>query len=67
MKLGRLLLIAGAALAVNELLKTEKGQKLKKDVADKAGVWKEKLNKMAHKNGDHVTSLKGYNTSDFSS
>ncbi|HRO43130.1 MAG TPA: hypothetical protein PL009_09870 [Flavipsychrobacter sp.] len=52
MKLGKLLLLAGAALAANQFLKTSKGKQLKKDVSDKAGVWKEKLTEMVNKNTD---------------
>jgi len=43
MKLGRLLLLAGAALAANQFLKTERGRQLKRDLTDKAKGWKDQL------------------------
>lgn len=43
MKLGRLLLLAGAAFAANQFLKTERGKQLKKNLTDKAKGWKEQL------------------------
>jgi len=46
MKLGRLLLLAGAALAANQFLKTERGKQLKKTVADKAKGWKDQMGNM---------------------
>lgn len=50
MKLGRLLLLAGAAVAANQFLnKTEKGRQLKKDIADNAGKWKEKITDAVNK------------------
>jgi hypothetical protein len=45
MRLGRLLFLAGAALAANQYLnKTEKGKQLKKDLADNGGKLMSKLN-----------------------
>ncbi len=53
MKLGKLLLLAGAAYAANRFLKSEKGKQLKKEVSHKAeqlkGQWSEAMHKQ--KNG----------------
>jgi len=49
MKLGNLLLLAGAALAANEFLKTSKGKQFKRTAADKANQWKDKLTDMMQK------------------
>ena len=51
------MLLAGAALAANQFLKTEKGKQLKKDVSGKAGEWKDKLTEMVHKNRNGNNSL----------
>lgn len=51
-------MLAGAALAANHLLnRTEKGKQLKKDLADNAGKWKEKLSDMMNRNGSNHTDL----------
>ena len=58
MKLGRLLLLAGAAFAANQYLnKTEKGRQIKKDISDNAGKWGEKLK-------DYVSNRNGNSSSD---
>ena len=59
MKLGRLLLLAGAALAANQFLKTEKGRQLRRDVTDKAGNLKEKLTEMVNRSGNSIGSREG--------
>ncbi len=51
MKLGRLLLLAGAAVAANQFLKTDKGRQLKRDVSDQAGKLKDKLSGMMDRSG----------------
>mgnify|MGYP000936340021 CR=1 FL=1 len=55
MKAGKLLLLAGAVLAANQLLKTEKGKKLKKDVSDAAGKWKEKVTDMMNRERNEMS------------
>ena len=58
MKLGRLLLLAGAAFAANQYLnRTEKGRQIKKDLSDNAGKWGEKLK-------DYVSNRNGNGSSD---
>jgi hypothetical protein len=58
MKLGRLLLLAGAAVAANQFLnKTEKGRQIKRDLTDNAGKWGDKLK-------DYVSNRNGNGSSD---
>ena len=49
MRIGRLLLLAGAALAANQFLKTEKGKQVKRNVTDQAGRLKTKITDMVDK------------------
>jgi len=47
MKLSRLLLLAGVGVAVGYwLTRTEKGNQVRKDLADRAGDWADKLRNM---------------------
>lgn len=59
MKLGRLLLLAGAAFAANHYLnRTEKGRKVKRDLTDNAGKWGNKLK-------EYVSSRNSNGSSEF--
>lgn len=49
MRTSRWLLLAAAAGVVALLLTTEKGKKLRRDIADNAEDWKDQLGKLTHK------------------
>jgi gas vesicle protein len=58
MKISKLLVFAAIGVAAGLLLTTEKGAALREDLADAAGDWKEKLNKLARKSGSQLSDLR---------
>ncbi|HRO43829.1 MAG TPA: YtxH domain-containing protein [Flavipsychrobacter sp.] len=55
MKLSRLLLLAGAGVAIGYLLtRTEKGNELRKNVTDRAGDWAKKLRNLRDESASYA-------------
>jgi len=55
MKLSRLLLLAGVGVAVGYwLTRTENGNQMRKDIADRAGDWADKLRKLRDQSQDYA-------------
>lgn len=58
MKLSRLLLMAGAGIAIGYwLTRTEKGNRVRKDIADRAGDWAGKLRDLREQSTHYAEDL----------